>query len=79
MNWKRGFRRIALVLTFLGAIAGFFGGCMIANLINAVVWVYILLVLVATILGGLVVWRIYQLLQWLVLGFCDDKQKDEQK
>jgi len=87
VNWKEGFWRIAFVLTVVGGVVGIIGGILIVGALSESatlpIWVLIGLFILGSLggaaLGSLVVWRIYQLLEWLVLGFVKEKPKDEQK
>jgi len=82
MNWKRGFKRLATVLSFLGAGLGIIAAGAITSELTSV-WSIILalvfLLPIGAIIGWLLVWRIYELLQWIVLGFCQDNREDGQK
>ena len=87
INWKREFQRIAFVLAVAGGVLGIMGGINIVGALSvsvtlptwALIGLFILGCLGGAALGCLVVWRIYQLLEWLVLGFVEEKPKDNQK
>ena len=87
MNWVRGFRRIKQVLVVVGALFGFFfGGNMSAGFVegedNLIVGAPIVIVLCAIVCAAIcygLTRIIYEFLEWIVLGFCDEKPKDEQK
>jgi len=86
MNWKRGFRRIKQVLAVVGAFLGLFiGGKMAAGFAegeDTIVDVHIVVALSAIFCAAIcygLTCLVYEFLEWLVLGFCDNKPKDEQK
>lgn len=82
MNWKRGFKRLATVFSFFGAGLGIIVAIAITSELTSV-WSIILalvfLLPICAIIGWLLVWRIYEFLEWIVLGFCEDNQEDGQK
>ncbi|MHC4573077.1 MAG: hypothetical protein ACYS76_02910 [Planctomycetota bacterium] len=81
MNWKRGFSRIAFVLAVTGGCLGLLLGSCIANELDDS-WSPLGLIgfsILGATLGSLLVWKLYRLLEWIVLGFCDNRPKDEQE
>ena len=76
MNWKRGFERLAALLSVLGAFFGIIVAGAIAEELIASIWFNILALVIGAIVGWLLVWCVYGLLQWIVLGFCDDKKNE---
>jgi len=88
MNWKRGFRRIAFVLTIIGgALGGLVGWCTIDSCVFCANWDYwklqpqwkLLSMSLSAGIGGVLigcclVWLVYKLLEWLVLGFRDNNR-----
>ncbi|MBA7650476.1 hypothetical protein ES703_58282 [subsurface metagenome] len=78
MNWKRGFSRLMLVLSFLPCLLWVIYMLARENIIPVVSLSDLLLLFAANFV---VVWLIYGLLVFIVRGFCDanKRQKADQK
>ena len=80
MNWKRGFRRITQVLAIIGAIVGFVGFGVLGDELGLnTIEKGLPFALLGVPVGYCLIWLIYYLVEWLVLGFCDDGQKSKEK
>jgi hypothetical protein len=81
MNWKRGFRRIIQVLALFGAIVGFvfFGILGEESLGLRTIEKVLPFALLGVPIGYCLIWLIYYLIEWFVLGFAEDNPKSKEK
>jgi len=76
VNWKRGFKRLTLVLSFLAGPFVFLLFCIEGGETGGALDSFIVL-LIFEVIGFVALWIIYWVTCWIVTGFLDDKQKDQ--
>lgn len=79
MNWKRGFRRLTQLPAVIGAVCSFFVGGEIAENIGANIFGQFAVAFLSMPVGYCLIWFIYYLIEWFVLGFVEGKPKDKEK
>lgn len=79
MSLEKGFQRLTLILSLVAGPLVFFYLLVVENSFDLEFDEFFFVLLAFEINGCFAVWIIYLVVRWIVKGFREDKQKDEQK